>query len=187
MLTWTRSGYSYHAIGRVDYEFAALADYRTRIPPPPVRPKFVVDKGDDNLEIIINASLKNVYQTLINVDKRPEWLMGVDSINREMTSERIGMRHNCVFMGMVLINTAVYSNFAEDHAIYSEEVEISDIGATIMLHYDLYTHDSDGTLLNVNVNWMNAAIPAEKAGRRCWKRSITNLEFFKSVCETNPA
>ena len=186
MLIWTKSSYTYHAIGNIDYEFATLTDYRTRIPPLPARPKFVVDKGNDNLEIIINAPLKDVYQTLINVDKRPEWLMGVDSINREMTSERIGMQHNCVFMGMVLINTAVYNNFKEDHSMYSEQVEISDIGATIMLHYDLYSHHDDGTLLNVNVNWMNAAIPAENR-QAMMETEIINLGLFKSVCENNPA
>ena len=44
MLTWTRSGYTYHAIGSVDYEFATLTDYKMRIPPPPERPNFVVNK-----------------------------------------------------------------------------------------------------------------------------------------------
>ena len=186
MLSWSKSSYTYPAIGKVAYEFATLTEYKTRIPPPPEAPKFVVDKGDDNLEIIIDAPLRTVYQTLINVDKRPEWLMGVDSINREMTSERVGMQHNCVFMGMVLINRAVYHDFGEDHSIYSEQVEISDLGATIMVHYDLYPHDSGGTLLNVNVNWMNAAIPTE--GKQAMiETEITNLGLFKSVCENNPA
>jgi hypothetical protein len=186
MLSWSKSSYTYHAIGNVDFEFATLTDYKTHIPPPPERPKFVVDKGDDNLEIIINAPLKAVYQTLINVDKRPEWLMGVDSINREMTSERIGMQHNCVFMGMVLINTAVYSDFGEDHSRYSEQVEITDTGATIMIRYDLYPHASGGTLLNVNVNWMDAPIPAE-GKQAMMETEIINLGLFKSACENNPA
>jgi hypothetical protein len=107
MLTWLKSSHTYPAIGDINYEFATLSKYKSQIPSPPGRPKFVVVKGDDNLEVIINAPLKKVYQTVINVDKRPKWLLGVDSVNREMTSERIGMQHNCVFMGMVLVNTAV--------------------------------------------------------------------------------
>ena len=48
-------------------------------------------------EIVIDASIKAVYQkTLVNVDRRPEWLDGVDTIDREMISERINMRHNLV-------------------------------------------------------------------------------------------
>lgn len=182
MLTWLKSSHSYSAIGNIEYEFAALSKYKSQIPAPPERPKFVVDKGDDNLEVIINASLKIVYQTLINVDKRPEWLMGVDSVNREMTSERIGMQHNCVFMGMVLINTAVYNHFEEDHAKYSEQVEITEVDATIMLHYDMYVHDDATTLLKVNVNWMSAAIPTENK-LAMMEAEIRNLNLFKDVCE----
>ena len=123
VLQWSKSSQAYEAIGTVNYEFATLSDYRRQIPPPAAPPRFVVEKGEDDLEIVINAPLKAVYQTLINVDKRPEWLDGVDTINREMTSERIGMRHNCVFHGLKLINTAVFRDFHEDHALYSEKVD----------------------------------------------------------------
>ncbi len=185
MLSWSKSSQTYPAIGKIDYEFATLSEYKSTIPSPPPRPVFVVDKGDDNLEVTINAPLKTVYQTLINVDKRPAWL-GVDSINRDMTSERIGMRHNCVFMGMVLINTAMYYEFNEDHALYSEQVEMPDAGVTIMLHYDMFPKDGGSTLLKFNVNWMDAALPDEnKQGMMA--AQITNLELFKGLCENNPA
>lgn len=185
ILSWSTSSQTYAAIGKVDYEFATLSQYKAQLPPAPPRPAFVISKGDDNLEIVINAPLKTVYQTLINVDKRPEWLAGVDTINREMTSERIGMQHNCVLMGMVLVNTAVYHNFAEDHSSYTEEVELRDIGKTIMLNYDMYPHDNGYTRLNVNVNWMNSNLSAEnKQGMT--EAEITNLGLFKVVCENNP-
>jgi hypothetical protein len=185
-LQWSKSRQTYDAIGDVDYEFSVLSNYRAQIPPPPPRPSFVVDKGDDNLEMVINAPHAAVYQTLINVDKRPEWLAGVDSINREMTSERIGMRHNCVFMGMVLINTAMHRHFGEDHALYSEHVEMPDIGVTLMLHYDVYPQDGGSTRLNCNVNWMDAALP-EESKQGMLDAQITNLELLKDVCENNPA
>ena len=185
-LQWSKSSQSYDAIGNVDFEFATLTDYKAQISPPPAPPSFVVEKGDDNLETVINAPLRAVYQTLINVDKRPEWLAGVDSINREMTSERVGMRHNCVFMGMTLINTAIYRDFSEDHALYSEQVEIPDIDLTIVLYYDLYPQDEGRTRLNFNVNWMGAALPAENK-QGMMDAQATNLDLLKDVCENNPA
>jgi uncharacterized protein YndB with AHSA1/START domain len=185
-LRWSESSQSYDAIGKVDFEFATLTDYKARIPPPPAPPSFVVAKGDDNLEIVINAPLKAVYQTLINVDKRPEWLAGVDSINREMTSERIGMRHNCVLMGMTMINTAVYREFNEDHALYSEQVQIPDIGLTIVVYYELYSQEDGRTRLNFNVNWMGASLPAENK-QGMLDAQAANLELLKGVCENNPA
>src|SRR5262249_22787345 len=142
--------------------FAILSTYRGQISPPAAPPRFVVEKGEDNLEIVINAPLKAVYQTLINVDKRPEWLDGVDTINREMTSERLGMRHNCVFHGLKLINTAVYRDFHEDHARYSENVEIPEIPLTLQAHYEMDAMDGGRTRLRFNVNWLGAAPPAER-------------------------
>jgi Protein of unknown function (DUF2652) len=182
ILSWSKSSQTYPAIGKVNYEFASLTDYKGQIPPPPARQSFVVEKGEDNLEIVINAPIRIAYQTLINVDKRPEWLVGVDSINRDMTTERIGMKHNCVFMGMVMINTAVYRDFGEDHALYTEQVEIPDIGITILVNYDLYPNSNGSTKLNVNVNWMNAELPAENK-QAMIEAEITNLELFKGVCE----
>ena len=185
-LQWSKSSQNYHAIGKVDYEFATLSDYKTKIPAPPALPSFIIDKGDDNFEIVINAPLKAVYQTLINVDKRPEWLAGVDAINREMTSERISMRHNCVFMGMTLINTAIHRDFSEDHALYSEQVEIPDIDLKILVYYDLYPQDGGNTRLNFNVNWMGSALPAENK-QGMMDAQAANLTLFKDVCEKNPA
>jgi len=91
-------------------------------------------------------------QTLINVDKRPEWLDGVATINREMTSERIGMRHNCVFHGLKLINTAVCRDVHADRALYSEKVEIPEMQAL----------NGSSTRLKFNVNWMDSKLPPEK-------------------------
>jgi len=96
-------------------------------------------------------------QTLINVDKRPEWLDGVATINREMTSERIGMRHNCVFHGLKLINTAVYRDFHADRALYSEKVEIPEMEA----------RNGGSTRLKFNVNWMDSKLPPENQ-KACW-------------------
>ncbi len=184
ILSWSKSSQTYPSIGKVDYEYATLTDYKSQIPAPPAPPDFVVVKGEDNFELVINAPLKKVYQVLIDVDKRAEWL-GVDSVDREMTTERIGMRHNCILMGMVLVNTAVYSDYGDDHALYSERVEIKDIGLTLLASYDL-TRQSDGnTLLNFNVNWMGSALPAENK-KGMMEGQAAHLRVLKTMCETEP-
>jgi len=57
-------------------------------------------------------------------------------INREMTSERIGMRHNCVFHGLKITNTAVYRDFREDHARHAENVGTPEIKPILEAHYE---------------------------------------------------
>lgn len=185
-LRWSKSSQAYEAIGTVNFEFAILSDYRRQIPPPAAPPRFVVEKGEDDLEIVIDAPLKAVYQTLINVDKRPEWLEGVRTIDREMTSERIGMRHNCVFHGLKLINTAVFRDFHEDHASYSEKVEVPEIKVTLQAHYEMEALGNASTRLKFNVNWMGSQLPAENK-RGMMAGQATNFELLKRVCESNPA
>ena len=185
-LQWSKSSHAYDAIGTIKYEFATLSGYRKQIVPPAAPPRFVVEKGEDNLELVINAPLKAVYQTLIDVDKRPEWLDGVDTINREMTSERIGMRHNCVFHGLKLINTAVHRDFHEDRAFYSEKVEIPEIKVTLQAHYEMEALNGGSTRLKFNVNWMDSKLPPEnKKGMLAGQAA--NFELLKSACENNPA
>jgi hypothetical protein len=144
----------------------------------------VSDVGDE-LERQV-APLRAVYQTLVNVDRRPDWLEGVDTINREMTSERINMRHNCVFHGMTLVNTAVYRDFSENHARYSEKVEIPEINLALLAHYEMEALGEASTRPNFNVNWMGTKLPAEKK-QGMMAGQATNFELFKHVCETNPA
>jgi hypothetical protein len=183
--SWTQSGQAYATIGDVQYEFATLDKHRALIPRPPQPRRFVVEKGDDDLELVIDASLRTVYQTLVNVDKRPDWLDGVDTIDREMTSERINMRHNCVFHGMKLVNTAVYSNFADGRAQYSEKVEVPAVNVTLHAHYEMETLGANSTLLKFNVNWLESKLPAEnKQGMMAGQ--MTNFELFKRLCESSP-
>ena len=59
---WAKSSQAYETIGNVAYEFATLTGYKSQFPPPPAPPRFVVEKGDDNLAVVINAPLKAVYQ-----------------------------------------------------------------------------------------------------------------------------
>ena len=185
-LQWAKSSQAYAAIGTINYEFATLSDYRRQISPPAPPPRVVVEKGEDNLELVIDAPLKAVYQTLINVDKRPEWLDGVDTINREMTTERIGMRHNCVFHGLKLTNTALFREFHDDHARYSEKVEIPEIKVTLQAHYEMEALGGRSTRLTFNVNWMGSALPAEnKKGMMAGQAA--NFELLKRACESNPA
>ena len=135
---------------------------------------------------MIDAPIKAVYQTLINVDKRPEWLDGVDTIDREMTSERINMRHNCVFHGLKLVNTAVFRDFSEKRARYSEKVEIPEIGLTLhgALRDGAARRGQHAAELQRQLDGRN--LPAEKK-QGMMAGQAANFELFKQVCETNPA
>ena len=94
--------------------------------------------------------------------------------------------HNCVFMGMTLINTAIYHGFSEQHALYSELVEMPDIDLIIVVYYELNPKDDESTQLNFNVNWLGVTLPSENK-QAMMDGQTTNLGLLKDVCENNPA
>jgi hypothetical protein len=185
-LIWLKASQVYPAVGAVPYQCAILSDFRAAIPKPKPRPRFVVVKGEDNLEIDINAPVRDVYQTLINVDKRPNWLEGVDTINRDLTSERIGMQHNCIFHGFTLVNRSIFADYYPKYARYSEEVHVVELNLTLLAHYEMAARNDGGTRLMFNVNWLGATLPVE-GKRGLMAGQATNFELLKTACETNPA
>jgi hypothetical protein len=185
-LVWLKASQTYPSVGSVPYRCATLSNFRATIPRPEARPRFTVAKGEDNLAIKISAPVRDVYQTLINVDKRPNWLEGVDTIERDPTSERVGMRHNCIFHGFTLINTSIFADYDASHARYSEEVQVVELNLTLLAHYEMVAEDDGGTLLSFNVNWLGATLPAE-GKRGLLAGQATNFELLKIACETSPA
>jgi hypothetical protein len=185
-LVWLKASHTYPSVGAVPYRCAILSDFRATIPRPEPRPRFTVLKGADNLEIKIGAPVRDVYQTLVNVDKCPDWLEGVDTINRDLTSERIGMQHNCIFHGFTLVNKSIFADYDPKDARYSEEVHVVELNLTLLAHYEMVAEDDGGTRLLFNVNWLGATLPAE-GKRGLLAGQATNFELLKTACEANPA
>ncbi len=182
-LSWDHTTADYVAVGRINFEYSILTDYRGSIPKPPARERFVAVDGDENLTATINAPLRRVYQTVIDVDKRKDWLLGVDRINRELTSERIGMQHNCQFMGMTLVNTAIDHEFGEERAHYAERVEMPDLNVILTGNYKFKAIAPNQTRLVYNINWLDSPLDDEqKAGMV--QGAMANLESLKTFCES---
>ena len=140
-----------------------------------------MSRGEDRLEVEIAAPLRHVYQLLINVDERKNWMLGVERVDRDPVTERIGMRHNCVFQGLVMENTALSSEFEDERARYVEQAVIADLGIDALDVYSLSTKDG-GTLLDFNLDWRDSPLPRE-AKTQMLGGIRANLEAFKRLCE----
>jgi Protein of unknown function (DUF2652) len=80
-LQWVKSSQSYDAIGNVGYQFATLSNYKTQIPRPQPRRASWWKRGRQSGGRD-QRPLRAVYQTLVNVDKRPSWRVQAQSIAR---------------------------------------------------------------------------------------------------------
>jgi hypothetical protein len=180
-LRWQSTQETYAAIGNVEFEYAELSALKAQIPAPPPREEFVIVKGEDSLEVTINAPVRQVYQSLINVDERMNW-EGVDKIEREPVTERIGMRHDCLIEGMRLENTALYSEFKHDAAIYVERTVSKEMNVDMAQVFDMNALADKITRLSMSVNWQQTQLPPEMRNGLLQKMK-ESLESFKRYCE----
>lgn len=182
VVKWSSSHQEYTSIGKVEFEYALLSDFRKQIPTPPELEEYVIVKGNDNLEVEIGKPVLEVYQSLINVDERKDWMIGVDKINRDPITERVGMKHNCQFMGMTMINTCLHHEYSEINAVYVERVEVPEIALDTVDIYDIKQVSEIKTHLNFNIHWKDTPLPDEnKMGMLQGIKA--NLESFKAYVE----
>lgn len=181
-LIWRSAQESYAAIGNVAFEYAELAEIKKRIPDPPSRKRFVIVKGDDNLEVGIGAPVRLVYQSLINIDERLNW-EGVEKIEREPVTERVGIRHDCYIEGMKLENTALHGECSEDAATYVERTASNELGVDMVQVFEMKALDDKATRLTMSIDWQQSQAPAEMRDGLMQKMK-EGLESFKRYCES---
>jgi hypothetical protein len=123
-LAWERSSDDYPAIGTIQYQYAALAEVRRTVADPPPRTSPVVELGDHSVAVEIDAPMRAVHQLVIDLDRRPEWLTAVERLDRPGTTERIVMRHVCIFHGLTVEWETVKNEIGDDEILYVEEGRI---------------------------------------------------------------
>src|SRR4029450_12498553 len=101
-LPWRRASDEYPGIGKTASHYARLAGSRKTIADPPPRRSPVIELGDDSVAVEIDAPMLEVYQLVIDLDRRTQWLSAVERVDRPATTERIGMRHECIFHGLTV-------------------------------------------------------------------------------------
>src|SRR5262245_34214492 len=119
-LVWERASDEYPAIGRVEYQYAPLAEVKKTIPDPAPRISPVIELGTDSVAVEIDAPMLEVYQLVIDLDQRTRWLSAVERLDRPATTERIGMRHACILQGLIVEWIGVQSGIGDDEVTYGE-------------------------------------------------------------------
>jgi hypothetical protein len=181
-LAWERSSDEYPAIGTIEYHYAPLAGFKLTISDPPPRISPVVELGDDSVAVEIDAPMLEVYQLVIDLDQRTRWLSAVERLDRPATTERIGMRHVCIFHGLTVEWVAVKSDIGDDRITYIEEGRIVERDLPARASFVLTRLGERRTSLQFHAKWLGAEPPREmtNAVLADYKRG---LETIKMLCE----
>jgi hypothetical protein len=182
-LTWQRANDEYPAIGTIEYQSAPLAAVRNTIADPPPRPSPVVELGDDSVAVEIDAPMLDVYQLVIDLDQRPKWLSAVERLDRPATTERIGLRHTCIFHGLTVEWVAVKSDIGDDEITYVEEGRIVEKNLPARASFFLKRLGERKTYLRFHAKWLSDPGPPREMTNAVLADYKLGLETIKMMCE----
>jgi hypothetical protein len=182
-LAWARSNDEYPAIGTIEYQYAPLAGVRSTIADPAPRISPVVELGDDSVAVEIDAPMLGVYQLVIDLDQRPRWLSAVERLDRPATTERIGMRHTCIFHGLTVEWVAVKSDIGDDEITYVEEGRIVEKDLPARASFILKRLGERKTSLQFHAKWLSSPGPPREMTNAVLADYKQGLETIKMLCE----
>ena len=182
-LTWQRSYEEYPAVGKIEYEYALLSGIKNKIPPVLARLEPVIELGNNTLEVQINAPLLNIYRELIDIDRRSTWFIGSQVIERKEVTERIGLKHMCLFLGIMFEITIVESQIKESEIIYVEDAKVVESSDRFRHVYTLRRLSDLRTLLSLNRKQIDGSEVPQEISSNILIALKRNLETLKQLCE----
>ncbi|MEO8312026.1 MAG: DUF2652 domain-containing protein [Caldimonas sp.] len=183
-LAWQRSSDDYPAIGTIPYQYAPLAGVRRTIADPPPRSSPVVELGDHSVAVEIDAPMRAVHQLVIDLDRRPEWLTAVERLDRPAITERIGLRHVCIFHGLTVEWETVRSEIGDDEIVYVEEGRIVEKNLPARASFVITRLGERKTLLRFHAKWLSDPEPPREMTSAILADYSRGLESIKSMCES---
>ncbi len=182
-LAWERSSEEYPAIGTVQFQYAPLAEIRRSIADPPPRISPVVELGDHSIAVEIDAPMLDVHQLVIDLDRRPEWLSAVERLDRPATTERIGLRHVCLFHGLTVEWETVKSEIGDDEILYVEEGRIIEKNLPARASFVLKRLGARKTYVRFHAKWLSDPQPPLEMTNAVLADYMRGLETIKTLCE----
>jgi hypothetical protein len=182
-LPWERSSDEYPAIGTIQYQYAPLAEIRRSIADPPPRISPVIELGDHSVAVEIDAPMLDVHQLVIDLDRRAEWLSAVERLSRPATTERIGLRHVCIFHGLTVEWETVKSEIGDDEILYVEEGRIVEKNLPARASFILKRLGARKTFLRFHAKWLSSPEPPREMTNAILADYTRGLETIKIFCE----
>lgn len=182
-LAWARSSDEYPAIGKIDYQYAPLDGIKKGIADLAPRKSPVVELGDDSVAVEIDAPMLAVHQLVIDLDQRTRWLSAIERVDRPATTERIGLRHVCIFRGLTVEWVSVKSDIGDDEITYVEEGRIVEKDLPARASFILKRLGARRTSLQFHAKWLCRPDPPREMTNAILADYTRGFEIIKTLCE----
>jgi hypothetical protein len=143
----------------------------------------VIELGDHSVAVEIDAPMLEVHQLVIDLDRRPEWLTAVERLDRPPRTERIGLRHVCIFHGLTVEWETVKSEIGDDEIVYVEEGRIIEKDLPARVSFVIRRLGERRTFLRFIAKWLSVPEPPREMTAAILADYTQGLEAVKSLCE----
>jgi len=143
----------------------------------------VIELGEHSVAVEIDAPMLQVHQLVIDLDQRTRWLSAVERLDRPATTERIGLRHVCIFHGLTVEWVAVKSDIGDDEITYVEEGRILEKDLPARASFLLKRLGPRRTSLEFHAKWLSSPEPPREMTNAVLADYKRGLEAIKMLCE----
>lgn len=185
-LDWQSAADQYPSIGSVPYHYTALSSIREAIPEPPERDNPALEQirpDDRTLSIEVNAPMRHVYQTLVNVEKRVLWVNGMKKVDWQPTNERLGTKHVCFTNGLRLEHTIIKTEFKPEEIRYYEKVKFLELLTEVMNLYQVKRLGEERSEISLTIKMQKSYLIPRFIFNTMVKGIKSDLENLKTLCE----
>jgi uncharacterized protein YndB with AHSA1/START domain len=182
-LSWSSSTLAYPDVGAVGVQYALLRDIRSSLPDPPLRDRPVLPSGDDTIELEIDAPIVKVYSMVIDIDRKLEWVVGLDQINNEAPTARVGQRHTCFLGGAAIDFELIKGEFTGNAAVYAETASFQGMPYRHLQTYTLEKTADDRTGLRFEVKWGDESPPPAEMKQQFMAGIAASFENLRDLIE----
>lgn len=186
-LQWMAGHEEYPAIGKIDFEYAYLDDFRQNIevPSPPLLEAIPEPAAHaKKISVDIDVPVQEAYQNLIDTDKRSIWVKGMTTLEHHPITERTGKTHFCETEGLALDHTIVSAAFTETEMSYIEKVVSRRWKLTAFDYYRVERIGEGRSRLSLQVVFQKPTILTAIVERVLLNNIRKDFILFKKMCES---
>ncbi len=184
-LNWQPTFEEYPAIGKVDFNYALLEEIKRAIPAAPARETPNLIFNEDLYEVEIAAPMQTVYQLIISLENRVEWVIDVRRSEGDRPIDRVGVQHRCVFEEMTSELTPVHTEVQEDNIHYLELSHVPAMGLKWYYNYALRKKDERRTHFAIQLGAEKGQELPPEVYAMVLQSIEANGERLKSYCEAH--
>ena len=138
----------YEDAGSITFKYVTLDALHSEVGPAPDRKLPSLTKDPAKVSIYIDRPVEDVYDIIINFERRLEWSRGLDAMEyNEKEINRLGSQHKCIIGKDKIGFETITNDFGKDKLVYGERILKAPFTKDVNIYY-IVEKEGAGTRLS---------------------------------------